>query len=236
MTSRTTPVGIIVIALAGLFALGCNAQTSAVFEAFVDPASASASSSDAEATADATDEGGTQGMWWPHPDGYHMDLPTGWFGVPLERAQANRLINAVNASYPGLAERMRSVLGDTGSRVSAVAGDPIGGQSGPVMLVLAQPKDGKRAHEIKQHVKKQISQLPGLVATPILQDAAVDTRQAWRFDYSLADQDLGTLRVRSYLVRWGDEAYLVSFVAPEATADEADILFDAIVDSLKFGV
>jgi hypothetical protein len=237
MMSRTTPAGIFVIALAALFAVGCNAQTSSVFFTLVDPAAAPASSSDTDTSVSATAESGSVGTWWPHPDGYQMDLPPGWLGAPVDQTQTNLLVTAIGTSYPELSDRMRLVLSDSGSRVSAVAGDPTAADTGPVMLVIAQPKDGRRPHEIKQHVKKQIAQLPGITATPILQDAGLDAmRGGWRFDYSLADPDIGTVRVRSYLLRWGEEAYLVNFVAPEASADEADALFDAIAASLKFGV
>jgi hypothetical protein len=235
MKSRTTPVGILVLAVAGLFAIGCNAQTSALFEALVDPERAPAFSSEADTTANAA-QSGAGSTWWPHPDGYEMELPPGWFGAYVDRSQADQLMNAVSSSYPDLAERMRFVLVETGSRVSAVAADPSSGQVGPVMLVLAQSTEGKRAHEVKQHVKKQIAQLPGVTATPIVQDAGLDIMRGWRFDYSVADPDLGTLRVRSYLLRFGYEAFLVNFVAPEAMADDADALFDAIAQSLSFGV
>ena len=59
---------------------------------------------------------------------------------------------------------------------------------------------------------------------------------AWRFDYSLDDEDLGAIRVRAYLVKYGPEAYLVNFVAPLSAADDAEELFDEIADSLRFGV
>ena len=42
-----------------------------------------------------------------------------------------------------------------------------------------------------------------------------------RFDYSIADPDLGELRVRSYLFRFGRRAYLVNFVASADLADDA---------------
>jgi hypothetical protein len=239
MTSRSTPAGVIVIAIASLFALGCTAQTSAVFEALAEPAWAPASSSEAD-PADAV-ENGASTTWWPHEDGYRMELPPGWFGVEVDGARGNhlrsrQLLDAVGSSHPGLVGRMRSVLGDSESRVSAVAGDVSAGSSAPVMVVLAQDMDGMRPFEIKQHVKKQIGQLPGLNAAPFLQDAGLSVpRGGWRFDYSLDDADLGSVRVRSYLITW-EEAYLVNFVAPQDAGDDVEALFDAIADSLRFGI
>jgi hypothetical protein len=234
MTSRTTPVGILVVALAGLFALGCTAQTSAVFEALVDPARAPASSSEGDTADDAAESSAS--TWWPLPDGYRMELPAGWFGVDVDDDQASQFIDAVGATYPGLADRMQTVLGATESRVSAVALDPSAGDTPPLMLVLAQPMHGMRAHEIKQHVRKQIGQLPGLTAPPFVKDAGLPMERAWRYDYGLNDADLGPLIVRSYLFRYGKDAYLVNFIAATDDADAADSLFDEITESLRFGV
>jgi len=75
MTSRT-PVGILVVALASLIALGCSAQTSAVFEALLEPASVPASPVEVAAPSlDVVDAPGTE-VWWPHPDGYALALYT----------------------------------------------------------------------------------------------------------------------------------------------------------------
>lgn len=236
MTSRTTPVGILVVALAGLFAIGCSAQTSAVFESLLDSGRAPASSS-AGATGGGTASGSaSETTWWPHPDGYVMDLPPGWFGVGVDGSQTSRLIDAVGTSMPGLAERMTSVLGTTTSRLSAIAGDPSAAEHGPMLLVLVQPGGGRRNHEMKLHVKKQIGRLPGLAAAPFLKDAGLPWTRGWRYDYSIDDPDLGALRVRSYLVRYDTDAYLFTFVAPEHSADDADALFDAIAESLRVGI
>ena len=62
------------------------------------------------------------------------------------------------------------------------------------------------------------------------------TAKGVRFDYTIDDPDLGELRVRSYLFRFGQHAYLVNFVASEDVADEAEAIFDQIADSLRFGV
>jgi hypothetical protein len=235
MTSRTTPVGILVLALAGLFAVGCNAQTSAVVEALLDSAEAPASASVANTSGDAA-QGSASGTWWPHPDGYAMDLPAGWFGIGVDRLQTTQLIDAAGSTLPGLAARMNAVLGSAALRVSGIAGDPTAIGPGPMLLVLAQPIEGRRPHEMKLDVKRQISQLPGLSVAPFIKDAGLPRTRGWRFDYSIEDVDLGALRVRSYLVTYGFDAYLVSFIAPEASVDDADALFDAIAESLRFGV
>ena len=237
MTSRTTPVGIFVLALAGIFTMGCNAQTGAVFDALLDPGTAVVSASEDEPAADATAEGTASATWWPLPEGYQMTLPPGWSGVELDRAGTARVLSAMGASHPALVERVEGVLGDTRSRVSAVAGDPTQtGELVPVLLVLSQPTDGRKPHEIKQHIRRQIAQLPGISAKPIVQDASLTAARGWRFDYSIDDPDLGELRVRSYLFRYGRDAYLVNFVASESAADDLDALFDEIAESLRFGI
>ena len=238
MTSRTTPVGILVIALAGIFAIGCSAQTSAVFEALLDPSSASASAPEADPAADATAESAASGGWWPHSDGYRMRLPAGWVGADVGRPGAAQLMTAMAATNPGLAQRMESVLGKDRTRVTAIAGEPArSAELSPVMLVLTQPLQSKKPHEFKQHVKRQIAQLPGIVASPLpAKDAGLPKAHGWRFDYSINDPDLGMLIVRSYLFDFGPNAYLVNFIATEGQADAAEAVFDAIAESLQFGI
>jgi hypothetical protein len=233
MTSRTTPVGILVLALASLFAVGCSTQTNAVFEALLDSARAPASTSGTDTSGDAA-QGSATGTWWVHPDAYAMDLPPGWFGASVDRASGTRLLEAVDASQPELAERIRMVLGSNATRISGLAGDPSTLGPGPMLVVLTQPGGGRGNHELKLDVKRQISALPNLSAPPFLKDAGLKAK-GWRFDYSIADPDLGALRVRSYLFPYGPNAYLVTFVAPEQSADAAEALFDAIAASLRFG-
>ena len=236
MTSRTTPVGILVLALAGLIAVGCSAPTNAVFQALLDPAGTPASSPEADAAADAADDSASA-MWWPHPDGYAMVLPAGWSGVAVERGQTDDLIDAVDAAMPGLAARMAGVLDGSKARVSAIAADPSAeDEMTPLLLVLAQPTEGKRAHAVKSRVREQINGLPGLSGLIAPHDVVLPTAKGVRFDYTIDDPDLGELRVRSYLFRFGKQAYLVNFVAPEAGADEVEALFDEVADSLRFGV
>jgi len=74
MTSRTTPVGILVIALAGIIAVGCSAPAGAVFQALVDPAGTVASTPEAD-PAELAVPGSEGSTWWQHPDGYEMVLP-----------------------------------------------------------------------------------------------------------------------------------------------------------------
>jgi hypothetical protein len=237
MTSRTTPVGILVLALASLIAVGCSAPTSAVFQALVDPAGAPLSSPEADTAADPAAESSESAMWWPHPDGYAMVLPAGWSGVAVEPADTARLIDAIDAGMPGLASRMGDVLDRSEARVSAIAADPDAqGDVTPVLVVLAQPTEGKRAHAIKTRVREQINAVPGLSGLISPHDVTLPTAKGVRYDYTIDDPDLGELRVRSYLFRFGRQAYLVNFIAPEAGADEAEAIFDAIADSLRFGV
>ncbi len=238
MTSRTTPVGILVLALASLIAVGCSAPTTAVFQALLDPARTPVSSPEAgTAASSAVDDGGAE-TWWPHPDGYAMDLPAGWSGVAFERGQADSLVSAVASTMPGLANRMDDVLDGSKVRVSAVAADPTAaGKVAPVLIVLAQPTEGMRAREVKSHVRDQIAGLPGLVNEPISpHDVLLNTAKGVRYDYRIDDPDVGELRVRSYLFRFGRQAYLVNFIASADVADEAEAIFDEIANSLRFGV
>jgi hypothetical protein len=237
MTSRTTPVGVIVIALISLVAVGCNAQTSAVFETLLDPARANPPAVGGDAASDATSDSDGGPAWWPHPDGYAMALPSGWSGVAVTSSQQDQLVGAVAESEPALARRVRAVLGDTKSRVSAVAADTAAnGALKPVLVVLAQPTEGRKARAVKARVADQIAGLPGIQGVPVRMDVHLPDASGVRFDYYLHDPDLGSLRARSYLFRFGGQAYLVSFAAASSSFDDAEAVFDAIAESLRFGV
>ncbi len=236
MTSRTTPVGILVIALAGFIAVGCSAPTAAVFQALLDPAATVVSAPEADPAADGA-ASSEVAMWWPHPDGYTMVLPAGWSGVALGGEQTSDLIEAVADTLPELAGRIDAVLDGSGTRVSAIAADPSGsGQIAPLLIVLAQPTNGQRAHVLKTGVRERIGALPGRTGPLSAQDVALPTAKGVRFDYTIVDADLGELRVRSILFRFGRQAYLVNFVASADVAVDAEAVFDAIADSLRFGV
>jgi hypothetical protein len=237
MTSRTTPVGFLVVALAGLIAGGCSAPASAVFEALLDPFGAPASPSGTAVEPADVVQGNGDSTWWPHPDGYAMVLPPGWSGAALGQDQVGLLVDALSTGSPELAARIEGVLSITNSRVSAVAGDlGAAGEFAPLLVVLAQPTEDRQAHAVKSMVKEQIASLPGLSGGPFRDDVTLPTAKGVRFDFSLQDPDLGALQVRSYLFRFGGDAYLVCFVAPTGDFDDAESLFETIALSLRFGV
>jgi hypothetical protein len=237
MMHRSTPVGILVLALAGLIAVGCSAPTTAVLQALLAPAAAP-ESSPAVSAADPAEVGTAAATWWPHPEGYAMELPAGWSSMAVASDQTDELIATVAISLPGLASRISGVIDGTQGRISAIAAGPVlEGGSALVLVVLAQPTEGRRAREVKSHVREQIAVLPGLTSQPIsAHDVVLDTAEAVRFDYTIDDPDLGEMRVRSYLFRFGRQAYLVNFVASADVAEEAEVTFDEIADSLRFGV
>lgn len=237
MKSRSTPVGILVLALAGLIAVGCSAPTAAVLQALLDPVAMPVASPDVDSPDAATAASATE-TWWPHPDGYAMELPAGWTSMAVADDQTDELVAAVALGLPDLASRFDEVIAGTTVRVSAIAAGPvIEDGSALVLVVLAQPTEGRRAREVKAHVRDQIVGLPGLTSQPISpHDVVLDTAEGVRFDYTIDDPDLGELRVRSYLFRFGRQAYLVNFVAEADVAEEAEVIFDEIADSLRFGV
>jgi hypothetical protein len=236
MTSRTTPVGILVVALAGLLAVGCSAQTGAVFDALLDARGAAGPASESNAASDAPQDPAEQ-TWWPHPEGYAMVLPSGLTGLALGGSEERQLLDAMADDSPALAARIVAVLGATDARISAVAGGRGTGVTlGPVLVVIAQPTGGRPAHAVKSLVKQQISDLPGLTAGPFRNDVTLPNAKAVRFEFSLDDPELGELMVRAYLLRFGSDAYLVTFVAPVDSFDAAEAVFEAIAQSLRFGV
>jgi molybdopterin biosynthesis enzyme MoaB len=235
MTSRTTPVGILVIALAGLIAVGCSAPTNAVFQALLDPAGTAVSATEADPIDDAAESSQSE-TWWRHPEGYAMVLPAGWTGVAVDRDQTDELVAAVTEAMPGLGERIEDTLVDSDARVSAIAADTsVEGDAVPVLIVLAQPTSGRKPHAIKSETRERISRLPGLKSPPSALDLDVPAANGVRFVYTIDDADLGELRVFSYLVRAGKTAYLVNFVASADVAADAEVVFYAIAQSLRFG-
>jgi len=238
MTSRISPVGVIVIVLASLAAVGCSTQTGAVFQDLLDPVQASASQSGSDEPGDAASDDGSEPSWWTHPDdGYAMVLPAGWSGAAVGAAGQTQLIDAVEVSHPQVAERIQEVLGATSSRMSALAVDVrSNAEPPPLMLVLAQPTEGRKARAVKLRVEEQIAGLPGLLGVPNKTDERLPAAHGVSFDFVISDPDLGELRATSYLFRFGSQAYLVSFVATRDGFDGVEAVFESIAQSLRFGV
>jgi hypothetical protein len=132
--------------------------------------------------------------------------------------------------------RARGRPGSTARDRLALTLSPEMPRGSAILLVLAQPTEDRQAHAVKTLVKEQIASLPGLSAGPYRDDVTLPTAKGVRFDYSIDDPDLGILQVRSYLFRFGSDAYLVSFVALEEDFEAAEAIFEAIAASLRFGV
>jgi hypothetical protein len=71
---------------------------------------------------------------------------------------------------------------------------------------------------------------------PVRTDERRNDAGSVRFDYTIDDPDLGSLRVRSSLYRYGGQAYVVSYIAPDAAFDAARSDFEVIAGSLRFGI
>jgi hypothetical protein len=229
--TRSTPLGAIVLALAAVLAVGCGGQTGVVFQALLDaPATTSEDGpSDAESPGSPT--------WWAHPHGYAMSLPAGWAAIDLETSSTEQLLSALGEEHAGAAQRARAVLAAAGARVSMIGVDLRDHRDiAPVMIVLAEDAAGMRPRPLKVLIGDQIAELPGLRAAPVRTDERRNEAGSVRFDYTIDDADLGALRVRSILYRYGGQAYLVSFVAPEAAFDAARSDFELIAASLRFGI
>lgn len=235
MTSRTTPVGILVVALIGLIAVGCSAPTNAVFQALLDPAGTAAPAPEADPDVEAAPSAGAS-QWWAHPDGYAMILPAGWSAMAVAGNGTDELIDLLSGSMPDLAARVDDTFAGTKTRVSTVAAGPVtqdGSRS--LLIVLAEPQDGRKLHAIKSDVQERLENLHGLSSRLTAQDAALVTGKGFRFDYAVDDPDLGALRVRSYLLRSGRTVYLVNFVASADPTPQEEEAFDEVATSLRFG-
>jgi hypothetical protein len=236
MTSRTSPVSGVVLVLGSLLAVGCTTQTSALFEAALDSVGSTGSvSAMVDAAGDPTT--GVGEVWWPNPDGYAMALPSGWTAVNVDGSTSATLIAIVGDELPGLGGRIDDVLATTGSSLSMVAvGTSTQADVPPCVIVLAQSTQGHRARQVKTLVAEQIAALPGIEGLPTRTDETLPDAEAVRFDYVVNDPDLGALRVRSYLFRFGGQAYLVNFAAPTAAFGGLEPVIADIVESLRFGI
>ena len=230
----------LVVALAGLSAVGCSAQTSAVFQSHARARGGAAAP--AEPVPTATDA--VVGM-----PGDDVVAAPGWLrhgaAGRLERRRPRRdpgrpaLVDAVLATDPDLAARIDAVLDvdrladqrhRRRDRHRARTSAPSSSSS------PSRPQD-RGAHAVKSLVKEQIAGLPGLIgwSLPRRRDAALRQR-ASNSSSRIDDPVLGALQVRALLFRFGSDAYLVSFVAPEAEFEAAEAIFEAIAASLRFGV
>lgn len=235
MTSRTTPVGILVIALVSLIAVGCSAPTNAVFQALLDPVGTAASSPEAEPANDAATSSAPS-TWWQHPDGYEMVLPAGWKGIAVGDQESDQIIDAVSAANPGLGERIQSVVGESDLRISAIATNGVmDDQVAPLLVVLAEPRGGRKWYVVKEDTRQRLAELPGLRGGLTPHQYQLPSAEGVRYDYTIEDEDLGEIRVRSWLFKWGRSAYLVNFVVAADLSNDAGADFDAIQDSLQFG-
>ncbi|MEX1295297.1 MAG: hypothetical protein AB1Z67_03905 [Candidatus Limnocylindrales bacterium] len=174
--------------------------------------------------------------WWQHPDGYEMVLPAGWTGIAVDAQESSEIIDAIGAANPGLGDRIDQVLADTDLRVSAIAtGAVVEGKVAPLLLVLAEPRSGRKWYVVKEDTNQRLAGLPGLRGDFSPHQYQLPSAEGVRYDFTIVDDDLGEIRVRSWLFKWGRSAYLVNFVVSADLADGAETDFDAIQDSLQFG-
>jgi hypothetical protein len=229
--TRSSSISVVILALSALLTAGCSGQTGAVFQALLDGPQA--------VSGDGGSDTGPSGSptWWAHPHGYAMSLPAGWAAIDIEPSSVDQLLAALAAEFPGAAERVRESLALTGARGSMIAVD-LGTERDvpPLMIVVAEDAAGIPPRQLKVLVADQLAGLPGLRDAPTRTDERRNRAGSVRFDYTIDDPELGALRVRSSLYRYGGQAYVVSFLAPESLFDAARTDFDLIAASLRFGI
>ena len=165
-----------------------------------------------------------------------MVLPAGWSGMAMDPGQTDELISAVDEANAGLGERIDEVIGEDEVHVSAIAVNGIvEGKVAPILLVLAEPVAGRKNHAIKDDVYARLSSLPGLSGGLAPHDVRLPKAKGVRYDYTISDPALGEIRVRSYLFKWANSAYLVNFIVSADLINEAGSDFDSIQNSLQFG-
>ena len=174
--------------------------------------------------------------WWPHPDGYEMVLPAGWRGIAIEDEGTEDIVDAVIAANPELTEPIAEVVDASDLRISAIAtSETIEGKVAPLMLVLAEPKAGRKWYAVKEDARERLGDLPGLDGRMTSNEYRLPSAEGIRYDYVILDEHLGEIFVRSWLFKFGPWVYIVNFVVSADLANDAGVDFDSIQDSLRFG-
>lgn len=239
MASRTSPLAIpsaLALALASIVAAGCSSSAGALLAGMAGGAEAAVlapgSSSPFAASTDAA-----TGALFTHRAGYAMELPATWIAGDISPAELDQLLVAVESDDVDLGRDMREQLADAGVRVSMVGADPTSDAPvPPLVTVLSLPTQGLRPGQVTARIGEILAALPGLDGEVARSEDPLPTGDTIRFDLRLESEATGPVVVRCHLLRFGGHAYIVAVASSESMAGEMAPVFDAILESLRFGV
>jgi hypothetical protein len=105
------------------------------------------------------------------------------------------------------------------------------------VTVLIQPSSGLPLGFVSPVAEQFIRRIPGVTGDVTKTNMTVPAGQTVRFDYTVQPASGGTpVTLQTYLFVQGSNSYLVTFAASSDVFPASQPAFDAIIQSLRFGV
>lgn len=237
---RSAPLTLSALVLAGAMAAGCTSGTGALLREMVgaDPVLLAPEVTATPSTVDASPlPAASPEAWFTHRSGYAMAVPASWTTAAVNPSQVDQLLEALAGEQPALADAISTALDGSGMRVSMVGAD-LGSDEPvpPLVVVLSMSTEGLRPGQVTARVGELIAGLPGLDGEVLRSEDPLPNGDTIRYDLRLDDPSTGPVSVRCHLVRFGGHAYVVALASSESDAADVAPVFEAILQSLRFGV
>ena len=171
-------------------------------------------------------------------DGYALTLPVGWVAVDTNTSASSDALDLLSQTDASLGEEARSIMDDTGARMSMIGADSseIGAAAVPPgIAILVMSTSGASDTSTQKRISAIVNglvTLDGPVGHSVQSVAAGD---AHRYDLTLQGDSL-SIQARVYLFTVGDDGVLILFGADPSLAAAAGPDMDSIIKSLRFGV
>jgi hypothetical protein len=171
-------------------------------------------------------------------DGYALTLPAGWVGVKTNSNASADALDLLSATDPTLGDEARSIIDDTGARMSMIGTESSEVGAAPVppgIAILVMSTSGASDSETQKRVSAIVNGLATLDGPVDHSVESVAAGDAHRYDLALRGDSL-SIQVRVYLFTVGDDGVLILFGSDATLADAAGSDMDSIIKSLRFGV
>jgi len=171
-------------------------------------------------------------------DGYALTLPAGWVGVNTNGSASSDALDLLSQTDAALGDEARSIIDDTGARMSMIGADSteVGVAAVPPgIAILVMSTSGASDTSTQKRISAIVNglvTLDGPVGHSVQSVAAGD---AHRYDLTLHGDTL-SIQARVYLFTVGDDGVVILFGSDPTLAAAADLDMDSIIKSLRFGV
>jgi hypothetical protein len=171
-------------------------------------------------------------------DGYALILPPGWVGVKTNSSASAAALDLLSATDAALGDEARSIMDDTGARMSMIGTEPaeVGVVAVPPgIAILVMSTSGSSDNETQKRISgivNGLTTLDGPVDHSVVSVAAGD---AHRYDLAISGDSL-SIQARVYLFTVGDDGVVILFGSDPTLAATAGPDMDSIIKSLRFGV